>query len=340
MFPTTYYIKTFGCQMNVSDSERIAGFLESRKFKPAKDITKTDLVIFNTCGVRQMAEDRIYGQIHNIRKQEAESSEQKRKTIVLTGCLSNRKDVQKRLKDKVDLFCEIKDFPEKMTALLARHPERSEVRQSGMSEVEGSAKKYYQKTQKVDSSTSFDQRSHSAQNDECYLNISPKYTNLHTAFVPIMTGCNNFCSYCVVPYARGQEVSRPANEIISEIKRLVEKDYKEIILLGQNVNSYRYEIINSKFRNLKLIKNSKLKIKNYLAGIIIGPLDKYQLPKLEAHLIGFKGNLYGKKIIVTLKKYLRPFKKFKTQAGLIKQIQKDIEKVKIIYGKYPIEKEK
>jgi len=101
-----YYIKTFGCQMNISDSERIASFLESQKFKPAKSINEANLVVFNTCGVRQMAEDRVYGQVHNLRIKNHES----RIKVVLTGCLAHRKDVQRRLKDKVDIFFEINNF--------------------------------------------------------------------------------------------------------------------------------------------------------------------------------------------------------------------------------------
>ena len=118
----TVFLKPFGCQMNVSDSERIAGFLEARGLTPAKDITKSDFVTFNTCGVRQMAEDRVYGQVHNLR----EARNSKLVTIILTGCLANRKDVQRKLKDKVDLFCKIKEFPKEITNLLVRHPERAE----------------------------------------------------------------------------------------------------------------------------------------------------------------------------------------------------------------------
>jgi Iap family predicted aminopeptidase len=101
------------------------------KIKPARDINKANLVIFNTCGVRQTAEDRVYGQIHNLRKNNPKIK------IILTGCLANRKDVQRRLKNKVDLFCEIKDFPEKLKTLLIRHPER------GDSRVEGSTPDYF-----------------------------------------------------------------------------------------------------------------------------------------------------------------------------------------------------
>lgn len=182
--------------MNISDSERIAACLESYGHTLTADINAADLVVFNTCGVRQMAEDRVYGQIHNLKTRSP-----KPVTIILTGCLANRKDVQKRLNNKVDLFCEIKDFPEKIKNLLS-----SKI-----------TKDIYNRD---------------------YLAIVPKYANDFSAFVPIMTGCNNFCAYCVVPYARGREVSRPHQEILAEIRNLIKKDFKCITLLGQNVNSY------------------------------------------------------------------------------------------------------
>ncbi|MDO9231058.1 MAG: MiaB/RimO family radical SAM methylthiotransferase [bacterium] len=229
-----YYIKTFGCQMNESDSERIASFLESlphplprrqagnpllikeRGLKVAKDINEADLVIFNTCGIRQMAEDRVYGQIHNIHVARNMKHETKKPIIILTGCLANRKDVQRRLKDKVDLFCEIKDFQEEFKNLKIKN-----------------CLKIKNLKLKIPAQQ---------ENKLCsdYLSINPKYNNSHSAFVPVMTGCNNFCSYCVVPYARGREVSRPSKEIILEIKNLIKNGCKEIILLGQNVNSYQH----------------------------------------------------------------------------------------------------
>jgi tRNA-2-methylthio-N6-dimethylallyladenosine synthase len=185
--------------MNISDSERIAGFLEARKLKPSGDIKKANLVIFNTCGVRQMAEDRVYGQIHNLHKINPKIK------IVLTGCLSDRKDVQRRLENKVDLFVSINDF----------------FKIISLRKIPRSGKNW----PKLKSSCA-------------YLNIAPKYSDKQSAFIPIMTGCNNFCSYCVVPYARGKEVFRPFNEITKEIKNLSKNGCKEITLLGQNVNSY------------------------------------------------------------------------------------------------------
>ncbi|PIP26709.1 MAG: hypothetical protein CO140_02455 [Candidatus Moranbacteria bacterium CG_4_9_14_3_um_filter_40_7] len=214
-----YSIKTFGCQMNYSDSERIAKILETYGFKPlaengkaalsAEALARADLIVVNSCGVRQTAEDRIYSSIHNIREKNP------RIKIILTGCLANREDVRKRLKNKVDLFVDIKDFQENFKKFVIAN----EVKQSNL--------KFRLP------------RPFGARNDNRdYLDIIPKYQNKFQAFVPVMTGCDNFCSYCVVPYARGREFSRPAVEIIREIKSLLKKGYREIILLGQNVNSY------------------------------------------------------------------------------------------------------
>lgn len=194
-----YYIKTFGCAMNFSDSERIASFLESHQLKPSQKIEQAGLVIFNTCGVRQMAEDRVYGQIHNLRKNFPKIK------IFLTGCVASRPDVRKRLKDKVDMFVSIENFPQKVDTFLNK------------------------------------EKKHNLSKNKAYpyLKIKPKYKNNFQAQVPIMTGCNNFCSYCVVPYARGREVSRTTEDILFEVKNLLKNNYKEITLLGQNVNSYR-----------------------------------------------------------------------------------------------------
>lgn len=229
----TYFIKTFGCAMNYSDSERIVSFLESYQMKPAKEISKADFVVFNTCGIRQMAEDKSYGKIHNLKKHNPNIK------IILTGCVANRPDVQVRLKDRVDLFCEIKDFEKKFLNFKFKA-----LNQTPSFKVENSKPN---------------------QENIAYLSTIPKYTNKFQAFVPIMTGCNNFCSYCVVPYARGRETSRSAQEIIEEVKNLVEKGYKEITLLGQNVNSYSGNL-ESQISNLKSIFNEKIP-KNKIIGI-------------------------------------------------------------------------
>ncbi len=219
--------------MNHSDSERIAGFLESLPpsnsppgkeggFVLTKNINEANLVIFNTCGVRQMAEDRVYGQIHNLKIK----SQNAKCKIVLTGCLANRPDVQKRLKNKVDLFFPINEF-EKFKNFVTKNFFK-------IKNCQPKAGPPLEEKLKISA-----QKNTTDKENIAYLSIPPKHSNNFQINVPIMTGCNNFCAYCVVPHARGREVSRPAEDIINEVKKLIQNGAKHIILLGQNVNSYR-----------------------------------------------------------------------------------------------------
>lgn len=182
-----YHITTYGCQMNHSDSERIAAILNCMNYELAPSPNEADLVVINSCSVRQSAIDRIYGQLRNI------SPHQK---TILTGCVLPKEKEQ--FKDKFDFIMDIKDLVNLPN--LVGHALPDQITD--------------------------------------YLDIIPDYQNKFSAYVPIMTGCNNFCTYCAVPYTRGREISRPAEEIVNEVKNLVKKNYKEIWLLGQNVNSY------------------------------------------------------------------------------------------------------
>ena len=209
--------------MNHSDSERIASFLESANLILIKDIASADLVIINTCGIRQAAENRVYSQVHNLRKAGNNCK------IIITGCIAHRADVQKRLKGKVDAFCETKDIHHILSRIVHDvfflNPNTPATKQETI----------------IDTAISNDaERNNESLSKEhiSYLSIQPKHTSNFQALVPIMTGCNNFCSYCVVPYARGREISRSANDIITEVSGLVRNGYKQITLLGQNVNSY------------------------------------------------------------------------------------------------------
>lgn len=181
--------------MNHSDSERITGFLADSGLTDSP-IEKADVVIFNTCGIRQAAENRAYSFIHNLRKKRKNSV-----TIIMTGCLAHRQDVQKRMRHSVDAFTTIESFQKNITPLIKQNATLS-------------------------------------QEEISYLSLKPRYHNTFQASIPIMTGCNNFCSYCVVPYARGKETSRSAKEIIAEISNLIKNGCRSITLLGQNVNSY------------------------------------------------------------------------------------------------------
>lgn len=195
----TYNTIIIGCQMNRADAERLSFYLEDLGFSFEADFLKADLVVFLSCGVKQAAEDRVYGLVDRIRKKN------KKAVIVLSGCLSDRKDVKSRLAEDVQIYFNI----------------------SRLANLDQELKKYFPKLKK----SSFN-------NLKSYLDISTKNSSSFSAFVPIGNGCNNFCSYCVVPYARGREVYRPFSDIIAEVEDLVQRGYQEINLIAQNVNSY------------------------------------------------------------------------------------------------------
>ncbi len=179
--------------MNKSDSERIERVLLDMGLSRAKEADEADLVVVNTCSVRQSAENRATSFLKNYKKLG--------KYCVITGCCAS-KDPE-RFEKWVDLVLDIRNL-EKLPSFLKNEAHKPRLRQR-----------------------------------HNYFKTNPKYSNEFHAYVPIMTGCNNFCSYCVVPYARGREVSRPVKDIINEIKSLVKNGYKAITLLGQNVNSYK-----------------------------------------------------------------------------------------------------
>ncbi|MBU4369371.1 tRNA (N6-isopentenyl adenosine(37)-C2)-methylthiotransferase MiaB, partial [Patescibacteria group bacterium] len=203
-----YKIIIYGCQMNKSDSERIAAVLENIGYQPVNKPEQADLIIVNMCSVRQSAVDRVYGLFSKSKIKNQKSKIQiKNKKIILTGCILPTD--RKNLENKVDLIFNIKDLP---------------ILPKLLSEKGG---------------ISLRPQLFSTSQCNNYFSIPPLLTSPVSAYVPIMTGCNNFCAYCVVPYVRGEEISRPAQEIIEEVKKLIKKGYKEIILLGQNVNRYR-----------------------------------------------------------------------------------------------------
>ncbi|MFA5886679.1 MAG: tRNA (N6-isopentenyl adenosine(37)-C2)-methylthiotransferase MiaB [Patescibacteria group bacterium] len=211
----TYYIITIGCQMNKVDSERLAAYLEESGFRAAAALKRAGVIIINTCGIKQAAEDRAYGLVNQI------SRDNKTARIVVTGCLSRREDVQRRLKKSTLIFLPISEIL-RLPALLAGEKFKPHFSLDEVRLKEG----------------------------EKYLDINPKHDSKFSAFVPIGNGCDNFCSYCVVPYARGREVYRPAADIIREVKSLVKHGYKEITIIAQNVNSYH----DNKYNFTRLLK--------------------------------------------------------------------------------------
>jgi tRNA-2-methylthio-N6-dimethylallyladenosine synthase len=217
-----YKIITFGCQMNKSDSERIAQVLESMGYERTSKENEADLLVVNMCSVRQSAVDRVYGMAKKFVKLKTQNSKLK---ILLTGCVS-KKDFLK-FKNFFDFILPIKTLQEWPEFLKKKRfyflPDQRE--------------KDFVKKLKCD-----------------YLKLKPKYEKSFSVFIPISTGCDNFCSFCIVPFVRGPLICRPASEILKEANEAIKNGAKEIWLLGQNVNDYK-----SKLKTQK----SKVKIINF-----------------------------------------------------------------------------
>lgn len=204
-----YFIATYGCQVNTRDSENIGGLLESLGLLEARNLEEADLIILNSCSVRQASEDKVYGFANKIKELRSKNKELR---VILTGCLvgsttgERPRLASKVLKKKtswVDYYLNINDL-----SSLPEYLFRSKL--IGEWGVKGNIKSWEPKT-----------RSHSG-----------------TAYVNISQGCDNFCTFCVVPYARGKEISRPLEEILAEVRRCVKQGFREVMLLGQNVNSW------------------------------------------------------------------------------------------------------
>lgn len=219
-----YHIITYGCQANKSDSERITSVLEGIGYKPASKEKDADLIVVNMCSVRQSAVDRVYGLWPKFEKLKKENSNLK---TILTGCVL--KENKKKFAKRFDLILDIKD--------LSNWPNHL----------------------KLKNVTSLPWQSYDVNN--CYLKIQSKYQNKFSAFIPISNGCNNACTYCVVPFTRGHLICRPYEEILKEVKNAVRNGAKEIWLLGQNVNDYVSRIdtnLNSRIFANKISKNSRV----------------------------------------------------------------------------------
>lgn len=229
-----YFIRTFGCQMNEAESERIAGVFEDQDYKEAKKITEADVVVINTCSVRESAENRVFGLVNNLLKKKT-----KKQRIILTGCMvssgtgERRRYPLKRLKIKLPQVDEFKTIEDLIS--------------------QGQ--------------------------------VFPRRKNRFHAFVPIMKGCDQFCTYCVVPFAREKERSRSFKEIVGEVEKLADKGYRRITLLGQNVNSYQpsFAKLLKRLHQIKEIKKISFITSNPwdLTDEII---EAIRLPKIDRYL--------------------------------------------------------
>lgn len=198
-----FIIETYGCQMNVSDSELVSSILIAAGWDETREIAEADLILLNTCSIRQHAEDKVWGRISNEKHRKLLKPQLK---IGVLGCMAQR--VGKGLLEKgsgVDFVVGVDQYQALPTIL---------------AEEQGFH-------------TDFDF-------GQIYPGCQPKHQSKTSAFVTIMRGCDNFCSYCIVPYVRGRERSRAFQEIYEEVSRCVDSGMKDITLLGQNVNSYHY----------------------------------------------------------------------------------------------------
>lgn len=229
----SFFIKTFGCQQNMADSQRISSYYISRGYKSTNIMNRADEIVINTCMIRQTAEDKVTGLVKNIAK-----NNPKKPKIVITGCMVGMatrdesgkyiKSLKKRMPE-VDEFLPLEEVGFDYPAL------RSDIKHS---------------------------------------------------WVPISNGCNNFCTFCVVPFTRGREISRPFADIITEIEDLTANGCTEVTLLGQNVNSYGADLVKNK--NGYSLPDGRI-----VKPVIVKHLGKYRIPTLFPYLLEEASKIKG-----------------------------------------------
>src|ERR1700736_3626031 len=219
----TLYIETVGCQMNVLDSELVVGSLRRQGYELIHEATEADVILFNTCSVRQHAEDKIYSALGRLR---AYKNRHPSKVLGVLGCMAQKdQDLIRRRAPHVDILCG--------TGQLARLPEliaeveRTRARQTALS------------LDRKEASRPEVERSFESYDPLRDPSMRP---SPYQAYVRIMIGCDKFCTYCIVPKVRGPEQSRHPEQIAAEVRQLAAEGCKEITLLGQTVNSYKYEL--------------------------------------------------------------------------------------------------
>ena len=207
------YIETYGCQMNVNDSEVILSILQKNGYALTEDMDRADVILANTCSIRDNAEQRIWGRIEQFRLQKKRNPQV---VIGIVGCMAER--LKDKLLEKVDLVAGPDAYRSLPALLRDIRPDSPQINVL-------------------------------LSREETYADISPVRLDRNgvSAYISIMRGCNNVCSYCVVPYTRGAERSRDPHSIVREARELFENGYKEVNLLGQNVDSYLWkecEVVN------------------------------------------------------------------------------------------------
>lgn len=234
-----FFIKTFGCQQNVADSERIESFYVSRGFVRAEALEEADILILNTCVIRDKAEERVYGMVRSLTERLGDRSPR----IVVTGCLigaAAREPSGKMMKRLTSRLPDAEFLPMEDVGF-----EHVPVRASGKS-----------------------------------------------ASIVISNGCNNFCAFCIVPFSRGKERSRPFADIVDEAKQAVAQGYEEVVLLGQNVNSYGADFL---WEKLKEEDTYELPDGDKVKPIMVKHLNRHRIPTLFPYLLESVAKISGLK---------------------------------------------
>src|SRR6202140_3059811 len=202
----TFYLETFGCQMNVHDSEKVGGTLVQEGYRQVETVEQADLVLYNTCSIRDKAEQKVFNRLSDYKKYKKQG-----KTFGVLGCVAQQEG--EKIFERapyVSLVCGSASYRNLPNMLIQI--------QAGNERVTG-----------------LDDR----ETDECFETEFTARTNPHRGYITIIEGCDKFCAYCVVPYTRGKERSRTSDSVLAEARQMADLGYTEIQLLGQNVNSYK-----------------------------------------------------------------------------------------------------
>lgn len=227
--PETYFIKTFGCQQNVADSERIESLYQSRGLVAAPDLESADVLVLNTCVIRDRAEEKVYGMVRSLRARLGKNAPR----IVVTGCLigaAARVPGGKLMKRLTTRLPDVEFLPI----------------------------------------------------EEVGFEYAPKRAEGKMASIVISNGCNNYCAFCIVPFSRGKETSRPFEEILSEVRGAVSAGYEEVVLLGQNVNSYGADFLMDK---IKENEEYVLPDGTCVKPVMVKHLNRHRIPTLFPYLL-------------------------------------------------------
>ena len=225
--PKTFYLETFGCQMNVHDSEKVIGTLVHEGYQQVQTVEQADLILYNTCSIRDKAEQKVFHRLADHKKLVAQG-----KKFGVLGCVAQQEG--EKIFERaphVSLVCgsaSYRNLPQMLVQLESGQLESAQP-PAGNS---GSRKRDAGSPIRV---TGLDDR----ETDECFETEFTARTNPHRGYITIIEGCDKFCAYCVVPFTRGKERSRTSDSVLAEARQMADLGYTEIQLLGQNVNSYK-----------------------------------------------------------------------------------------------------